>query len=280
MSKKLNKFTKKVINTIKKPEMKILPGQLAFFFVVSIIPLIALFGALAPLVHVSIDSLTTFINTTFPRGAANLLLPIITDNSLSFNLGVFFVSAFILASNGAHSMIIASNMIYKVNNRDVVYRRIKAIFMTLVLVILLLFVLLVPAFGDYIVSGIVKVIKDPNLPRIITTIYQIFKYPVSILLIYFFVKLLYTIAPDTKIKSADTTTGALVTTISWILATEIYSWYVSLFNTYDVFYGGLSNILILLLWVYLLAYIFVLGMALNAGQKAIEGEIIKVSEDN
>ena len=32
----------------------------------------------------------------------------------------------------------------------------------------------------------------------------------------------------------------------------------------DVFYGGISNILVLFLWIYLLSYIFVLGMILNA----------------
>ena len=49
-----------------------------------------------------------------------------------------------------------------------------------------------------------------------------------------------------------------------MIATEIYSIYVDVFARYNIFYGSLSNILILLLWVYILAYIFMLGMALNS----------------
>ena len=41
-SKKMRIFIKRVISIIRLPEMRILPGQLAFFLVLSIIPLITL----------------------------------------------------------------------------------------------------------------------------------------------------------------------------------------------------------------------------------------------
>ena len=93
----------------------------------------------------------------------------------------------------------------------------------------------------------------------------ILKYPISVILVFYNIRLIYTIAPDKKIDKNSTFQGAFFTTISWILATEVYTFYVAKFTNYDVFYGSISNILVLLLWVYLLAYIFVLGMAFNAG---------------
>ena len=73
------------------------------------------------------------------------------------------------------------------------------------------------------------------------------------------------LAPDKKIRSKSATKGAIFTTISWVVSTEIFTFYVGTFAKYDVFYGNISNIIILLLWIYLLSYIFVLGMAFNAG---------------
>ena len=67
-----------------------------------------------------------------------------------------------------------------------------------------------------------------------------------------------------EIPSNTTNKGALFTTICWILATEIFAFYVETFAKYDVFYGSISNILVLLLWIYLLSYIYVLGMVINA----------------
>lgn len=257
-------FMKRVLEIIKKPEMRILPGQLAFFLLLSIIPLFAIIAVVAAKFSLSIESLIQVINQNLPKEVADFIIQIIGGKSISMNIVIFCVSGFILASNGPHSMIISSNILYKVKDKDFLTRRIKAILMTIILVILFLFVLAVPAFGDKIVNIIVSLIANDKIGKAISIGYNILKYPTSILIIFFFIKLLYTMAPDTTIKSKDTTTGAFVTTIGWIISTEVYSFYVSSFAKYNLLYGSVANLIILFLWIYLLSYIFVLGMALNA----------------
>jgi membrane protein len=75
---------------------------------------------------------------------------------------------------------------------------------------------------------------------------------------------MYVIAPDENIPSNTTNKGALFSSIGWILATEIFAFCIDRFARYDIFYGSISNILVLLLWVYLLSYIYVFGMIINA----------------
>ena len=259
-------FLRKVLDNIKKPEMRVLPGQLAFFFVVSFIPIIALVGTIASYFSLSTTSLLNSLDSILPHSVMTVIVPIISGEGLNFNMVVFFVSAFLLASNGAHSMIIASNTIYKIKDDDFIKRRIKAIIMTIILVLLILFLLLVPAFGNIIMNFIKSRIENVHLAQTIERVYMILEYPVSLFLIYFNIKLLYTIAPDAPIKSYTTTIGAVFTTISWLFATKIYAVYVEMFIHYDIFYGSISNILILLIWVYILAYIFTLGMSFNASK--------------
>ena len=57
--------------------------------------------------------------------------------------------------------------------------------------------------------------------------------------------------------------GAVFTTLFWVLATYLYSGWINNFNAYDKYYGSLSNIAILMLWIYWLCYIFVIGLSLN-----------------
>ncbi|MEG1597570.1 MAG: YihY/virulence factor BrkB family protein [Bacilli bacterium] len=270
MSKKFKKFLNKVIKTIKLPAMRILPGQLAFFFVLSIIPLIALIGSFGFMFSISMENVKELIIDSFPKSTANLIIPIISGKGVDFSMIVFFATSFLLASNGTHSMILAANRIEDIEDSDYLKRRIKAILMTFILVGLLVFVLLVPAFGDSILKLLISVFNasGKKIAHLIISVYSILKYPLSFLMIYIGIKLLYTIAPDKKILSKSTTTGALFTSITWVLVTEIYSTYVEFFVHYDIFYGSISNILILLIWVYILAYLFVFGMALNnAGEK-------------
>lgn len=264
---RLKKFTKRVLKMIKKPEMRILPGQLAFFLLLSIIPLVAIIAVIAGEFSLSIESLIKTINENLPKEIADFIIEIVGGKSLNINIVIFCISGFILASNGPHSMIIGSNILYKVKNKDYLTRRIKAILMTVILVMLFIFVLIVPAFGDKIIAIIVNFVPNIQIGKAISLGYNILKYPTSILFIYFFIKLLYTMAPDTTIKSSETTTGALFTTLGWIISTEIFSFYISYFARYNLLYGSVANLLVLFLWIYILSYIFVLGMALNASSK-------------
>lgn len=262
---KVRSFIRKVMEIIVRPEMRILPGQLAFFFVVSIIPLIALLGAIASSFSVSIEPIKEILKISTPTGVDKLLIGAIESHGLNFNMGAFFISAFILASNGTNSIINASNEIYKIKPKHFLRRRSKAIIMTFLLLTLLTFLLLVPVFGDTIFEIIKEQLNNQGAINFIHNVYQLAKYPISIVIIYFNIKLLYVIAPDAEIPSFSATKGALFTTTSWIIASEVYSLYVATFTKYDVFYGSISNILVLLLYVYLLSYIFVLGLIINAG---------------
>ena len=255
---------KKVITYISRPEMRVLPGQLAFFFVVSLIPLIALIGTMAGYFSVSADKVEQILESILPFELTDNLVTFISGKGMTFNIAVFFISAFILASNGCHSMIITSNHMYDIENKGFFYRRFKAIWMTFILVLLLFFLLIVPVFGDTIFNIVTSSINNVSTVNFARSVYRILQYPLSIVLVFFSIKLLYTLAPDRKIKSKTTYTGSIFTTVGWILATKLYAIYAGTFSNYNLFYGSISDILFLLMWVYILSYIFVLGMSFNA----------------
>ena len=277
MKARVKNILNKVYKNIMRPEMKILPGQISFFMVLSIIPLAALIVALASEFSLSITSFINSFLDNIPKEAADIIKNVIQGEGLNFNMTVFYISTLILTSNGTYSMILASNTMYKFENKSYLRRRFKALVMTVILVLLILFIILVPAFGDLIFKVIEYFVGQTSVTEYAYKIYRVLKYPLSIVFIFISVKLLYTMAPDTRIKSKTTTRGSIFTTIFWILATDLYSFYIRHFTRYNLFYGSVANIIVLLLWVYLLSYIFVLGMALNETE---HGEIERTRELN
>lgn len=261
---KARNFILKIFKLLMKPEMRILPGQLAFFLVMTLIPLVALIATIAANLSISTDSIRIAINSSVPPGIANIINSIVAGNGINFNIIVFYVSAFLLASNGAYSMINTSNEIYKVQPNNIVSRRLKAVTMTFVLVGLFLFLIIVPIFGTNIFDILKEVTGNSIVVSIAREMLGILKYPLILIILFINIKLMYVIAPDKEIPGRTTNKGALFTTIGWVLSTEIFAFYVEKFARYDVFYGSISNILILLLWIYLLSYIYVLGMVINA----------------
>lgn len=268
----MKKAIEKLWGIIKKEEMRILPGNLAFFIVLSAIPIITLLGVIASMFSISVGTMIDFMNQTFPKEVSKLLVPFISGHGFDANILFFMVIGFFIASNGAHSIIIASDTLYGIEPDDLLTRRVKSIFLTIVLVNLFIFILLLLGFGNLIVS---KILALDILKFASNNIYQLFillKWPIALIIIFFVIKLIYTIAPDKKIPSKYMNRGAIFTTLGWIIVSAIYSYYVTHFANYDIFYGGLSNIVILMMWVYILSYILVVGIAINtnAYQKSME----------
>lgn len=263
MRSRAREFVRKAIAIIKRPDMRILPGQLAFFLVLSMIPLLALVGTIGSKLGLSMTSFRNALESTVPDAVINTLFPADATTGLSFNVTVFFIAAFLLASNGAYSVITTSNRIYQVEDNSEIRRRSKAVLLTFILVSLLFFLILVPVFGDSLISLAEINLHNEKLASFIRNIYHLGKYPLSLFLLYFNIKLIYILAPDKEVTSNEVRAGAMFTTIFWLLSSKIYAFYVEYFSHYDIFYGSMSNILVLLFWVYILAYIFTLGMSFN-----------------
>lgn len=267
--KTIKDFWKNFWTVFWQPDMLILPGQLAFFFFLSVVPIITLISYAASYLHLSIDFISNFLIKAFGTDIANLVIPIVSNNGLSTGYLITLLVGYFIASNGAASIIVASNKIYGIKDAGFVKRRIKAIVMTMFMVLLFIFMLAVPLFGDKIIELVQFVNLNARITERFVFIFKILKGPVSWFIIFLFIKVIYTMAPDRKIPSSYVNYGAIFTSVSWILITMGYSYYINSFARYDVFYGGLANIVILMLWVYLLAYIFVIGIGLNYHKEEI-----------
>ena len=274
--KKAKRLFNRLFKIIKLEEMRILPGQLAFFIVLSIFAIFPLIGFIGS--NFITQGLVNSIEETLPTAVSTVLKSLMDTQAGGLNIVVFAICSIYLASNGCGAMIITSNVIYKIKSDNVVKQKIKAILMTLILITLIVFIVLVPAFGDLILATIQKHYPGRVINAIIAG-FQWLKYPLSFILIFFDVKILYTLAPDKRIPSYYNNYGALFTTVAWILITRVYAIYLNNINTYNIFYGSLANVVIILFWIYLLAYAFTLGMAFNSeryldSQKNVNNEEI------
>ena len=120
------------------------------------------------------------------------------------------------------------------------------------------FTLVVLAFGNSILKFVLDLNFFGTFGDKIYYLFLLLKWPIAIIFIYVVMKLIYTIAPDSIIKSECTTRGALFTSFAWIVSTFVYSYYVLHFSHYDIFYGSLSNIIVMMMWIYILAFSLVL----------------------
>lgn len=244
-------------------EFGILPGNLAFSFFLSIIPILTLIFYVLTSFNLPLDMINDFLTETFPQGVVDLLQPVFTSELTADSL-IPIILGITVAANGCNAIIITSNAIYNFKNASFLKRMIKSLLLTMCIILLIAFVVIVPLLGKSILNIVSGTLNfGVKHEMIINIIYYIIQVPVSLLVMFFFIKLVYTFAPDQRIPSKYVTKGAIFTTISWLLITTLFSFYINNMARYDLVYGNLANIVILLLWFYILAYVFVIGLYMN-----------------
>lgn len=271
LKNKLKTFFKNFKNALFKPEMLVLPGQLAFFFILSLVPTITFIGIGAKLFNLSTDVIYNFISSAFNKSIAGILT-VNPSHALGMKYIITIILGYYFASNGAASIIVTSNAIYGIENTSFIKRRIKALLMTVIIILLFIFMIIVPVLGSKITEMIAYVNMNQSVTTKILHVFNFLKGPITWFIMFIFIKMIYTMAPDKKTESRHVNKGAIFTTIGWVLATNIYSYYIGHYAKYDVFYGGLANIIVLMLWFLILAYILTIGIAMNHHTEEVELE--------
>ena len=264
---KIKGYLKKLSNILKKPEMAILPSNIAFNIILAIIPLLTIVVLIASYFDISIDLVSKLVSDVMPSQVSSIIIDVISGKGFDSSLGIFNVIAFIIASNGTYAIINTSNALYSIKNRDYLKDRISSIILLFIIIILFVFLLVVPIFGENIIKIMNNAKLLAGLSDDVIIIFNIIKWPLTILIIYLNIKLIYTVAPSKNIKSEETTYGAIFTTVCWIIATIIFRFYINHFARYDIIYGNLAAIIIMMVWMYFMSYIFVLGMAINVSKR-------------
>lgn len=261
--KKIKEFIKTLVDIIMLPQMMHLPGSLAFFIILSIFPILMLIGIVASYFSVSIEGITSTISAALPSGVEKLLLPYIQAGAFPRNILISTIFAFILASNGTHALILASNSLYDIKNSSYLRRRIKALFLILLLIVLFIFMISFLTYGNQLFTYILKSVSYGPVNELLYYFFAFIKWPIAMFIIYLAMKLIYVLSPDGKIYSSTTSIGALFSTIGFTVATAIFSFYVNNFSTYDIYYGSIATIVTLMIWIYILSFILVIGIAIN-----------------
>jgi len=261
---RLNHFLKDVLKLIRKPVMSVLPGQLSFFLLLSIIPVILIIGIILSFIPVSPNSLVYFINTSLPANTGNLILPLLFEKGYDYNIIILIVSALLLVSKGTRSIIVVASNIYSIKYKLNIKVVIKSFVLAIQLILVITFLIIFPVMGTRILHILDNFKVISNLTDDFIRIFNVLKWPITIFIIFINLKIIYRYSPNQNIPKESVTRGSLFTAVLWSLSTWIYSFYITHLAKYNVFYGRASNIIVLMLWIYLISYIFVLGMSINA----------------
>lgn len=264
--KNIKRYLNKIIKILSLKELRILPAYLAYSFVLAIVPTATIIVIVAGCFSISIDSIISLINDVLPSYASEIVVGVISGKDFDISVGILNIFTFIAAANGMYAIVSASNNLYKIDNSSPLKDRFRSFLILIIIISAILFLIIVPMLGDKIILLLGKYEILDKIVENILLIFKAIKWPITFLFIFFNIRIIYSIAPSYKIEKHDTTLGAFITTVGWVVATAVFSYYIKYFAKYDLIYGALSGIIMLLIWFYILSFILILGIVINSAE--------------
>lgn len=260
-------FIKKISTQLKHREIKGLPEQIAFNLVMAIVPLLVIIVQLGTYLSLSTDLVEQLIISYAPNELQVLLTNLFSTSpnatSSTFFLLTTAISFFWLISKGFYGISTAANITYQVPLMKFAYlERILSFFIVILMVIVLVVAMFFALFGQALIVLFLNILHL-NIDINLLILFNIIKSVISFIAYFSFFLLLFYLAPTIKIKVAEIIPGALVTSVGWSISSIVFSFYANHIANYNKFYGSLSVIIILLLWLYILGYTITIGLQVN-----------------
>jgi membrane protein len=229
----------------------------AYYAILSIFPLllglIALFGLFLPSVNLQ-DALLKIVGNNIP-GATDILKQDIASNiKLRGALGVLGIIVFFWGASAMFTSVsLAINRAWDIRqHRHYLIRKASELGMVFGTGILFLLSLGASAIIS-ILRGIFK------LPVAKLIILDVGSRLVAFLLILAVFLLFYKLIPNTRTYWRYIWPGALLAAILFEIARTLFIFYLEHFANYQLIYGSIASIIVLLVWIYYSAFIMILG---------------------
>jgi membrane protein len=244
-------------------------AQMAFYLVLSIFPfLIVLLNLLSFSPAITGELPLEFLEF-LPNEVTNIIEGFVKDIATNSSQGLLSIAAIgglWTASGGMMVTMRSINAAYGFKEkRSYFKRKLLSLLFTVALLILIVMVFITLVVGELLGNWIFAIICNEVL---FLNLWQYLRFIIPILYMIVIFALIYKYTPSTtkenRIKFKSTLFGSIFSTLGWIIASILFSFYVNNFANYAVTYGSLGGVIVFLMWLYIISMIIILGGEINA----------------
>lgn len=266
--KQLQEKMNKVMGIIGSHHTGAYAAQAAYFFVLSLIPILLLLMALVQYTPVTMMDVQNALMQVFPASVEALVRSLVAQayaqsgSMISLSILVVMWSA----GKGVLSVTSGLNCAYEnKETRNYLYLRFRATFYTVIFILAIMLSLLLSVFGNSI-SAIVNEYV-PLIRHVVDFVIRI-RTVVTFFILTAFWDVVYRFLPnrnsEMKTNWKRQLPGAVFTACGWQLISFLFSIYLDVFRGFSSMYGSMTTLILIMLWLYMCMYVILLGGEINA----------------
>ncbi|MEL6510470.1 MAG: YihY/virulence factor BrkB family protein [Pseudomonadota bacterium] len=254
-----------VYHAIDQKNLALISAGIAFYGILAVFPGLAAIIAIWGLVSdpAIVDAQLDLMRGIIPDDAFRLLsvqvdrLVRTSSSTLGWAGALSILFALWSARSGVSALIRGLNTIHGTRNRGGVMHYLIALFLTACLV----GVALVALTTIVIVPIILAFLPLGNFAELVI---EVIRWSTAITVLLMALSLLYRYGPNRPdYRMSWITPGSFLVVIFWAAASAGFSLYLSNFGTYNEVYGSIGAVIAMLMWLYISAFLILLGASLN-----------------
>jgi membrane protein len=261
-------FSKEVYRQYEHHGVADSSAVLSYYFVYSLFPFLFFLTTLAayiPRAQVSIQALLARAHALLPPQAMDIIdrnLRALVERPRPHFLTIGLAATLYSASRGVDAVRKALNLAYDVKESRPFWKTEMVAFgMTI-------------AGAGLVLVGIAAMVAGGDLglwlagklhiARTYVLVWSWLRWPVTAFLIMSSAAFGYYLLPDVEQRFRFITPGSVFGTLIWLLATWGFAQYASHFGSYNVTFGSIGGVIVLMTWFYIAGFIFLMGGEVNA----------------
>jgi len=240
-------------------------AQVAFYLMLSIVPLLLLITQLLGFFDVSLERAVEFISQYTGREISKMFEPLIRFSSAGLGNIIFIIIALWSASRASFAIMRITNYTLtegRSTGGNYFAERFRAIRTMLITIFTIVFSLIILAYGKLILE-IVLAFMGLHPELYLDSVWLWLRWLLGFGLYFLMVSCNYYILPTRKVPFRKVIPGSLFASAGMLIVTVGYARYANSLANYDLLYGALSSVVAILFWFFLLAWVMFLGVLFN-----------------
>jgi membrane protein len=263
----LGTFLKRLAREISDDTVTDSAAQLSYYFLFALFPFLFFLVTLTAYLPIqqSVDELMARLQPIMPGEALRLVsdhLNALVNQPKPQLLTVGLLVAIWSASRGVDATRKGLNLAYDVKEHRPWWKvQLIAVGVTLLTTILVLLAVTMVLLGGK--AGF-WLFDKLEIGQQFVMVWTWLRWPFTAVVVMLAAAMGYYFLPDVKQKFKFITPGSVVGTLVWLLATFGFTQYAEHFGKYNITYGSLGSVVVLMTWLYITGLVFLVGGEMNA----------------
>lgn len=235
-------------------------AQIAFYMMLSIFPMLTSIVAILSFFQVDIANAMAANAQMFPLKTREFILSYVLNVKTSGNIILLTYSILLTiwsSSKAMYAIQYALDKVYDQRRRKhYVLNKLLSILYNFFFILFLILIILTPTVLQI---GLRYVQQYFYVPSFVTTNLTYLRYIIQFGAMFYIISLIYMRLPTRKKRFRSIWPGAMFTTLAWIVASYLFTFFMENFSNVNAVYGALNVFILLSLWFNLNATLLLIG---------------------